>query len=155
MTFKDIKASWPYSERLEKRISCEKCGALFDTKKARREHIIAAHPFAATHFSCSLCQKSFRGLKGLKSHQQNVDCQKSKRQARSQSEKTSDFKCDKCPVMCTSKKSLKVNISSVVEYQRWWVLKSTSSSKIGHVLENKVVQKLKLDFFLYKNGLLN
>ena len=64
MTFKDIKASWPYSERLEKRISCEKCGALFDTKKARREHIIAAHPFAATHFSCSLCQKSFRGLKG-------------------------------------------------------------------------------------------
>ena len=85
--------------------------------------------------------------KGLKSHQQNVDCQKSKRQARSQSEKTSDFKCDKCPVMCTSKKSLKVNISSVVEFQRWWVLKSTSSSKIGHVLENKVVQKLKLDFF--------
>ena len=119
MTFKDIKASWPYSERLEKRISCEKCGALFDTKKARREHIIAAHPFAASHFSCSLCQKSFRGLKGLKSHQQNVDCQKSKRQARSQSEKTSDFKCDKCPVMCTSKKSLKVNINSVVEFQRY------------------------------------
>ena len=110
---KDIKASWPYSERLEKRISCEKCGALFDTKKARREHIIAAHPFAATHFSCSLCQKSFRGPKGLKSHQQNVDCQKSKRQARSQSEKTSDFKCDKCPVMCTSKKSLKVHAKTL------------------------------------------
>ena len=109
MESKEVKANWPYSERLEKRISCEKCGALFDTKKARREHIQAAHPFAATHI-CSLCQKSFRGLKGLKSHQQNVDCQKSKRQAaRSQNEKNNNFKCEKCPVVCMSRKSLKVH----------------------------------------------
>ena len=103
----EVKPGWPYSERLEKRISCEKCHALFDTKKARREHIQAAHPFAAT---CSLCQKSFRGLKGLKSHQQNVDCQKSKRP---KAEKTSNFKCDKCPVICTSRKSLKVHAKTL------------------------------------------
>ena len=55
-----------------------------------------------------------------------------------------------------------INISSVVEFQRWWVLKSkifgqestslkeknlsmnVSSSKTGHDFSNKVVQKLTL-----------
>ena len=68
------------------------------------------------------------------------------------------------------------NISSVVDFQRWWVLKSkivgqesiyskgfflnlsmnVSLSKIGHDFKNKVVQKLTEEkMFLTKNGLLN
>ena len=48
---------WPFSQKLEKRISCEKCGAVFDTKKARQEHINAAHPFAGKtfHLTCTVC----------------------------------------------------------------------------------------------------
>ena len=70
------------------------------------------------------------------------------------------------------------NISSVMEFKRWWVLKSklfgqestchlgkifkkflqvmTVCQKLGLILESKVVQKLSLEnFFLTNSGLLN
>ena len=72
---------------------------------------------------------------------------------------------------------LYINVSSVVEFQRWWVLTSkffgqestyllegrkiirqwmTAHQKLGMILENKVVQKLKFEkMFFTKNGLLN
>ena len=71
-----------------------------------------------------------------------------------------------------------INISSVVEFQRWWVLKRklfgqestcdqgktfkkfprvmTVCQKLGVILESKVVQKLSLEKkVLINNGLLN
>lgn len=110
---KAAAVSWPYSERLEKRITCEKCGALFDTKKARKEHIQAAHPLyhAAIH-SCQLCHKVFRGLKGLNNHTTNVDCQKSKRQRNDDDSSKILFKCDKCSVICSSKKSYRIHVKT-------------------------------------------
>ena len=71
-----------------------------------------------------------------------------------------------------------INISSVVGFQRWWVLKSRIlgkksiysketiviceyretpvRQKLGMILENKVVQKLELEKKVFsKNGLLN
>ena len=65
---------------------------------------------ASTLPSCPLCQKVFKGIKGLNNHIRHVDCQRSKQSQRSQNEtKTEAFQCDKCPVICSSKKSLKIH----------------------------------------------
>ena len=104
-----LKRSWPDSV-LDKRITCEKCGAVFDTKKARREHILAAHPLyhASTH-SCPLCQKVFKALKGLNSHIANARCMKPKKSHQQASSDLKSFHCDKCPTVCSSRKSLKIH----------------------------------------------
>ena len=106
---------------LDKGINCEKCGALFDTKKSRMDHILAAHPLyhASTH-SCHTCQKVFKNIKGLRNHEKNVKCSRllssSKRrktdvdqqhQSNADAEVPLAFKCLRCTVICSSKKSLR------------------------------------------------
>ena len=95
-----------------KGLTCEKCGALFDTKKSLKDHIEAAHPlFHASTHSCQICHKIFKGLKGLKNHTANVDCRRKILSADKSKTRKQDnsFKCLKCPVICSSKKSLKIH----------------------------------------------
>ena len=99
------KVTWPETEKKANLISCEKCSALFDTKRARREHILAAHPFMN---SCPLCQKVFKGLKGLNNHISNASCQK-KNRSHMNSDGSKTFKCQKCPTVCSSRKGLKIH----------------------------------------------
>ena len=91
-------------------------GAVFDTKKARREHIQAAHPlYHASSHSCPLCQKVFKGLKGLNTHISNASCQKNKRNSylntdpNNANDGSKTFKCQKCQQICSSRKSLKIH----------------------------------------------
>ena len=105
---------------LDKGINCEKCGALFDTKKSRMDHIQAAHPLyhASTH-SCHICQKVFKNIKGLRNHEKNVKCSRllstkrrktnvgQQHQPNADAEVTLAFKCLRCTVICSSKKSLR------------------------------------------------
>ena len=101
----------PDADCLDKSLACEKCGALFDTKKSRMDHIQAAHPLyhASTH-SCQICQKVFKNIKGLRNHEKNVKCSqmaKRRKQTIDQAETNLAFKCLRCSVICSSKKSLK------------------------------------------------
>ena len=106
-------SSWSENQtKLE--YSCEKCRAAFDTKKARREHIQAAHPlmYISSH-SCPLCQKVFKGLKGLNNHISNASCQKNRRNQMNAAEGCKSFKCDKCNCVCSSRKSLNCHYRQV------------------------------------------
>jgi uncharacterized C2H2 Zn-finger protein len=128
------KEAWPDSESLDKRINCEKCGkakksiypstpflmhnffqgAVFDTKKARGEHIMAAHPlYHASNHTCPLCGKVFKGLKGLNNHINNASCQKPRRHQSQQHPRDPPlmFKCDNnlCRTVCSSRKSLLIH----------------------------------------------
>ena len=95
-----------------KGLTCEKCHALFDTKKSLKDHIEAAHPlFHASTHSCHLCHKVFKGLKGLKNHTANVDCQRKVVSGDKSKPRKQDnlLKCLKCPVLCATRKSLKIH----------------------------------------------
>ena len=105
-------SSWPENQKLA--YSCEKCRAAFDTKKARREHIQAAHPLMhISSHSCPLCQKVFKGLKGLNNHISNASCQKNRRNQMNAAEGCKSFKCDKCNCVCSSRKSLNCHYRQV------------------------------------------
>lgn len=133
-SIKNKKKCWPDAEDIAKRIICDKCGAVFDTKRARKEHIMAAHPlYYASNYTCPTCHREFRAEKGLANHVakgcQKFACNmcprrftKSRELKRHASEAHNNhgdsaattvgrqhFKCHKCSTVCSSRKSLKIH----------------------------------------------
>ncbi len=97
--------------------TCQKCGADCDSKQDLKDHNVRNHPSPRlSNLTCSNCQRVFRSLKTLNNHFDQTGCQKLKESILDSGESPtkgmsgkSMLKCDKCSVVCSSRKSFKIH----------------------------------------------